>query len=123
MSMDITPNHLRCGMGSCPSVHILEDGRLEVRGDLVVIHETLAKAAGHEVKTAEATVVIPAEYFSALPELVRLREENERLKSGYRELATELPLGKHMRQAVFGHKAQAYASSMLASIAQGKETA
>jgi hypothetical protein len=29
---DLTPHHLRCGFGSCPSVHRLEDGRLMIVG-------------------------------------------------------------------------------------------
>jgi hypothetical protein len=31
---NLTPTHLRCGFGSCPSVHRLEDGRLLIVGEM-----------------------------------------------------------------------------------------
>lgn len=34
MSEDLTPKHLRCGFGSCPSVHRLEDGSLLIVGKI-----------------------------------------------------------------------------------------
>lgn len=70
----ITPKHLRCGAGvSCPSVHTLEDGRLEITGEFVTATRQLIHAAGHSVATDEATIRISADYFSDLPEIACLR--------------------------------------------------
>lgn len=77
MSMDITPPHLRCGMGSCPSVHVLEDGRLAIVANLAgetdnVPVEVWAK---RNSDAGEALVVVNADLLSDLPELVHLRSQ------------------------------------------------
>lgn len=64
---DLTPLKYRCAISAaCPSVHQLDDGRLEIVGELVEIIDTVASASGHQVKTAEARIRIPVEYFSEL---------------------------------------------------------
>lgn len=80
MSMDITPPHLRCGMGSCPSVHILGDGNLLVIGkdilkDPKLLGRFIPAPAGVDVGDDERAVLISSEYFSALPEINQLRED------------------------------------------------
>lgn len=67
MAKDITPEHLRCSLGGCPSVHVLDDGRLEITGEYARV---ISKDDGPD----EAVVRIGEEYFSELPEVVRLRE-------------------------------------------------
>lgn len=98
--MNITPPHLRCGLGQCPSVHYLKDGDYTpehlkcavsmacpgVRGHngkLVIVGrkaDDIATELGLGVGPDEAVIAIGEEYFSDLPELVRLREENESLR-------------------------------------------
>jgi|SRR5687767_12442608 len=58
MSKNLTPEHLRCPYADCPSIRRLDDGRLLVTGELVEIIESVARAAGHTVKSAEATILI-----------------------------------------------------------------
>ncbi len=82
MAKDITPEHLRCSLGGCPSVHVLDDGRLAIVADLAgeadkVPEEIWAK---RDFDAGEALVVIRQDYFIDLPLVTRLRSENERLR-------------------------------------------
>jgi hypothetical protein len=48
---DITPHHMRCFAGSCPSVHELDDGRLMIigkRGDFMADNLNIAVADSEE---------------------------------------------------------------------------
>lgn len=75
MSTDIAPEHLRCGLGECPSVH-------DHDGDLLIVGkrgDQIARDQNIGMSEDETAIVIPPEYFSDLPEMVRLRAENERL--------------------------------------------
>lgn len=76
MPENLTPEHMRCAAGTCPSVHQLEDGRLLIVGaeaptdlDGETVFET-----GARIGQNEAGVIISPDLLSSLPELVRLRE-------------------------------------------------
>ncbi len=54
MVEDLTPPQYRCAMAmACPSITRLEDGRLEIRGDLKLVHED-----DNSIGRPEATIVI-----------------------------------------------------------------
>lgn len=86
--IDITPARLRCGLGDCPTV-IYTPAHLrctygpscsEITGKdgLLII---VGKHVEHpKAGPGEAAVEIGEEYFSELPELIRLRKENELLR-------------------------------------------
>ncbi len=68
MTKTLTSDHLRCGTGLCPSVTQLDDGRLEITGDLA------APVQGFGDDVVEATIRISPDYFSNLPEMIALRD-------------------------------------------------
>ena len=76
MVEDLTPEHMRCPFADCPSIHRLEDGSLEIVGDLVEIIESVALAAGHEIKTAEAKIKIQESLLSTWYEKYFLCQAN-----------------------------------------------
>ncbi len=59
MIKNLTPMHLRCPVGECPSVHQTEDGRLVITGPLA------------EDNDQEATIVVSGELLSGLKDLVQ----------------------------------------------------
>jgi hypothetical protein len=61
---DITPVHLRCGMGNCESVFVLNDGKLLIIGKK--LSAELAAEIGHKVAPSEEAIVIDPAYFSNL---------------------------------------------------------
>lgn len=80
---DITPSHLRCGSGFCPSVKVRDDGRLEITGEYI---RMISKPDAVE----EAVIVISQEYFSDLPELVNARKRIAELEAILDESAIEV---------------------------------
>ena len=82
MTTDITPAHLRCGSGFCPTVNYTPaDLRCDVVASCpeVAGKDGLLIIVGKQVEhpkagPGEAAVEIGEEYFSELPEVVRLRE-------------------------------------------------
>lgn len=61
---DITPLHLRCGSGGCPSVLKLQNGDLIIIGKKV--DAALNAEISHRVADDEYAVVIGASYFANL---------------------------------------------------------
>lgn len=78
MSQDLTPKHMRCPAGDCPSITRLDDGRLLIVGAEAPtdLDETVF---GTEIKIGnnEAGVLISPSLLDTLMEEVR-REERER---------------------------------------------
>lgn len=59
---DITPEQYRCGAGSCPSVHISEDGKtLRITGDLIQTQAKTAAACQTSDNAWEATIEVSAD--------------------------------------------------------------
>lgn len=73
--MNITPPHLRCGLGQCPSVHVLEDGRLLIVGEGEITAWNAVNGIGIKLGETERAVVVSPDLLSDLPEHVKLRED------------------------------------------------
>lgn len=58
---ELTPDNLRCGWGSCPSVFALDDGDLLVVGKKLT--KELVEQIAHKVADDEFAVRIGSEYF------------------------------------------------------------
>lgn len=64
---NLTPAHLRCVIGNCPSIHRLEDGRLLVVGRIASLDEKLAVMANGALwNDDEAAVIISPELLGSL---------------------------------------------------------
>jgi hypothetical protein len=72
---NLTPSHLRCGTGLCPSITQLEDGRLVIRANLIGLKSTSLVREGDNVvgtkgdlstfvTDEEVEVIISPEYFA-----------------------------------------------------------
>jgi hypothetical protein len=64
MPKNLTPEHLRCTWGGCPSVHRLDDGQLLIVGKMASDEEILK--AGAVVGLDERALTIGAEYLAGL---------------------------------------------------------
>lgn len=64
MTEDLTPKHLKCGFGSCPSVHRLNDGRLRIVGEFDREHGVTTERG----KPSEAAIVISPDLLGTLIE-------------------------------------------------------
>lgn len=63
---EITPKQLQCGLGLCPSLFELDDGRIVVIGKVPAIDQPLPKEIRDRVGHDETAVVIPHEYLKGL---------------------------------------------------------
>jgi hypothetical protein len=61
---DITPEHLRCGAGTCPAVLMLSNGELLIIGKKP--SEALSQQVQGKVADDEFAVVLKPEYFERL---------------------------------------------------------
>lgn len=59
--IDRTPEHLRCPVGECPSVHEREDGKLVIVGEAV---------AGIRVGIGECAIVVDPKLLSDIKHLI-----------------------------------------------------
>ena len=62
---ELTPDNLRCGWGTCPSVFALDDGDLLIVGKK--LSKELVEQISHKVSHDEFAVRIGAEYFNDIP--------------------------------------------------------
>jgi hypothetical protein len=68
---NLTPQHLRCEWGGCPSVHELEDGRLHIIGEADGrTHEEL-RGDGFKIGPGETAVIIDRALLSTIRDEVR----------------------------------------------------
>ena len=63
---EITPKRLRCGVGLCPALFELDDGRIVVIGKLPDPQHPLPRKILDKVGDNELAVVIPADYLKDL---------------------------------------------------------
>ena len=61
MLKEITPLHLRCGMGACPAIYETEDGKLVVVGKRAP--SELSQELQGRVSDDEGAVIISRDYF------------------------------------------------------------
>lgn len=84
MSEDLTPIHMRCTLTmSCPSVHRMEDGRLQITGEL-------DRVICHDFADDEATIIIPPDLLDTFVEekTGSLRERIKELEEALRPFAS-----------------------------------
>lgn len=80
MTEDLTPKHLKCGFGSCPSVHRLDDGTLVVVAEFAHMHAPgtaigdLYDSLEQKVGENEAIVVISPDLLGTLIEEMMLEK-------------------------------------------------
>ncbi len=96
--IDITPAHLRCSIGGCPSVHLLDDGRVLIVGETAFggdasMHLVQIAKILETVGRLESAVIVSPDILSDLPELTRLRKENEILGGALVEISGHADLG------------------------------
>jgi len=63
---EITPKQLRCGVGLCPALFELDDGRIVIIGKLPDTQSPLPKEILETIGTNEMAVLIPPEYLKDL---------------------------------------------------------
>jgi len=63
MSKNLTPEHMRCGYGTCPSIHKMEDGKLFILGEYANSEEW-AQAGDPKKSDSEAAIVISPDLLS-----------------------------------------------------------
>jgi hypothetical protein len=61
---EITPSHLRCGIGSCPGVYKLDNGNLLIVGKR--LSDGLSAQIGHRVGDDEHAIELNPEFFQNL---------------------------------------------------------
>lgn len=73
MATNLTPDHLRCSLGGCPSVHELEDGNFVIVGKYArLMADTEASALRDNLRNAgqigpdEAAIFVEADLLSTL---------------------------------------------------------
>jgi hypothetical protein len=62
---ELTPKHLLCGIGLCPALFQLDDGRIVVVGSLPTLSE-LPQEILMRIGSGEAAVVLPPEYLEGI---------------------------------------------------------
>jgi hypothetical protein len=87
---DLTPMHLRCRFGACPSVHELSDGRLAVVGPIADV-ETLAALDG-KIAPHEESVIVPRDLLTGICAEDALKSAVARLESAAEALKLEMRL-------------------------------
>lgn len=63
---EITPEKLRCGIGMCPALFELDDGRVVIIGKMPTAEQPLPSAILERIGVGEASIIIPAEYLEDL---------------------------------------------------------
>ena len=63
---EITPKRLQCGVGLCPALFELDDGRIVVIGKVPSADRPLPREISDKVGEDESAVVIPPEYLKEL---------------------------------------------------------
>jgi len=63
---DLTPRHLTCGIGLCPALFQLDDGRVVVIGKKPIEADQLPADISIKIGKNETAVILPPEYLKGL---------------------------------------------------------
>ncbi len=66
---NITPEHLRCGIASCPAVYRVDDSTVAIIGKL---DDSIAAALKEKVGEGEVVSIISTKFFENVPEAAAL---------------------------------------------------
>jgi len=59
---EITPKKLRCGVGLCPAIFELDDGKIVIIGKLPISDSEIPEVILSKVGDGEGIVILPPEY-------------------------------------------------------------
>lgn len=63
---EITPSHLRCGVGLCPALFKLDDGNIAIIGKRPLPQKPLPNEVTTKIGENETAIIIPQEYLKGL---------------------------------------------------------